>query len=75
VKRRYGFSVDEEGGPQAHTSLESAQRLIDLAALKRDVGQHPDASQYEHAPATRCENLLGVSPSGIRRALHRLGMT
>jgi hypothetical protein len=68
VKLRYGFSVDEEGGSQAHTSLESAQRLTwqRLTAM------------WSSTPMRTSMKVLkrrGVSPSGIRWALQRLGMT
>ena len=41
---------------------------MDMEALKRDVEQDPEASQYERAER------LGVSPRGIGYALKRLGI-
>ena len=40
-----------------------------MAALERDLRQHPDAFQYEHAAR------FGVSQRGIGQALGRLGVT
>ena len=42
---------------------------IDMEALKRDVELYPDA--YHHERASR----FGVSESGIRKALKRLGIS
>ena len=42
---------------------------IDMEALKRDVEQYPDAYIYERAKR------FGVSSSGMRKALIRLGIT
>ena len=42
---------------------------IDMAALARDLREHPDAFQYERAAR------FGVSQRGIGQALRRLGVT
>ena len=42
---------------------------IDMAALERDVREHPDAFQYERAAR------FGVSQRGVGQALRRLGVT
>ena len=42
---------------------------IDMEALKKDVEAYPDNYSYERAQR------LGVSASGIRDALYRLGVT
>ena len=42
---------------------------IDMSALKEDIKKHPDAYQYERAQR------LGVSSSGIWKALKRLNVT
>jgi transposase len=42
---------------------------IDMEALKRDVELHPDAYHYERAAR------FGISESGIRSALKRLGVS
>lgn len=42
---------------------------IDMEALKKDIKFHPDSYCYERAKR------LGVSPTGIRDAQYRLGVT
>lgn len=42
---------------------------IDIQALKKDIERHPDHYHYERAQK------FGVSASGIRYAIARLGMT
>ena len=42
---------------------------VDLEKLAQDVGDDPDAYQYEHAAR------FGVTPKAIWQALHKLGVT
>ncbi len=44
-------------------------RKIDMKKLEKDVGEYPDAYQYERAER------FGVSPNGILYALRRLAIT
>lgn len=84
VKQTRGLSYEKTSqlfGVGASTILRWVKRVepknkrnrqpskIDMQALVRDVHEQPDAYQYERAER------FGVSASGIRWALKRLGMS
>ena len=55
--------------PEPKTTRNKPATKIDMAALARDVLEHPDAYQYERA------RRFGVSIQGINYALRRLGVS
>ena len=55
--------------PELQTRRNKPAVKIDMAALARDVMEHPDAYQYERA------RRLGVSEKGVGHALRRMGIS
>ena len=61
------FAWSKKLAPQK--TRDTKARKIDMEALKQDIELHPDSYCYERA------RRLGASPTGIRDAQYRLGVT